>query len=324
MKTSQIILLNLSFVMSISSSLALTPKADWGYDSTAKPQTAPETKNKRQVHTGFAVQSNRVTSMLPTSAPVEKEKDRHTQAIESWLELYQLVSLDHELTEPQQKLIQQSLYAKLMAGQSAEVLGILEFWPTVKRVCQLLPAQQDNYKDLFKSLMRLQLRSAHADESNLSQTAIGELEAMAQLLGPERVAVQGEPPLTDSAIQAYADMACFIFEQNHPGRTVDAEDNRTMFANVICDKYRNAPDGPAREAMLNFDLTWAKFKILWTKGTEADHQQMLAQWNTGAKPVTTIPAVKRPPVSDQTLATVLNNGPWKKILLARIAKPAVN
>ena len=317
MTTAKITLLNLSLVATTTGAWAAPPSTDWGYNSTAKVPPAEANAKKPYAH--------RMTSMLPAAtAPIEKEKDKQTRAVESWLELYQLVSLDNELTENQQKLIHQSLYAKLMAGQSADVLGILEFWPTVKRVCQLMPNQQGNYKDLFKSLMRLQLRSAHANESSLSQTAIGELEAMSQLLGPERVAVQGEPPLTDSAIQAYADMACFIFEQNHPGRTVDAEDNRTMFANVICDKYRNAPDGAAREAMLNFDLTWAKFKILWTKGNTEDHQQMLAQWNTGAKPAMACPTVKRPPVNDLTLATVLNNGPWKKILLAKIAKPAVH
>lgn len=305
----------------------MTPNADWGYEPATKSPAASRVapKQKPSPRGGFAIQSNRVTSMLPpNTTPVEKEKDHNTQAVEAWLELYQFVSMDEELTEPQQKLAQQSLYAKLLTGQSSEVLSILEFWPTVKRVAQLMPAQQNNYKDLFKALLRLQLRAAQATQSNLSETASGELELISQLLGPERVAVPGDPPLTDAAIKAYADMACFIFEQNHPGRTVDAEDNRTMFANVICDKYRNAPDGASKEAMLNFDLTWAKFKILWTKGTEADRQQMLSQWNTGAKPVTATPVVQRPPVSDVTLAAVLNNGPWHKILLAKIAKPAVH
>lgn len=317
MTTSKIILLNLSMAATATGALAAPPNTDWGYDA-AKPIASPATARQKSA-------SNRMTSMLPTTtAPVQKEKEKQTQAVECWLELYQLVSMDNELTENQQKLIQQSLYAKLMAGQGADVLGILEFWPTVKRVVQLMPSQMDNYKDLFKALLRLELRNAQATRSGLSEKAGGELEVIAQLLGPERIAVQGDPPLTDAAIQAYANMACFIFEQNHPGRTVDAEDNRTMFANVICDKYRNAPDGAAREAMLNFDLTWAKFKILWTKGTEADHQQMLAQWNTGAKSAQAAPTVKRPPVTDLTLASVLNNGPWKRILLAKIAKPAAH
>lgn len=315
-------LLNLSLVVG---SLFLGPiagattspkphKTDWGYDAKVKPALHPVTRAKTQ--------GNRMSMLPVATAPVEKEKDRQAQAVEAWLEIYQLVSMDNELTEQQQQLVQQSLYAKLMAGQSAEVMSVMEFWPTVKRVCQLMPAQLDNYKDLFKALLRLELRTAQQNPANLSEKASGELEVIAQLLGPERVAVPGDPPLTDAAIQAYANMACFIFEQNHPGRTVDAEDNRKLFANVICDKYRNAPDGPSREAMLNFDLTWAKFKILWTKGTEADHQQMLEQWNTGAKPA--VPAaVKRPPITDMTLGTVLNNGPWKKILLAKIVKPAV-
>lgn len=316
MKTA-LILLNLSLVTA-SSAWAATPKADWGYGSNPKAQPAANATHKARVP------SNHMTSMLPIgTAPVEKDKDRHTQAVEAWLELYQLVSMDNELTEDQQKLVQQSLYAKLMTGQSTEVLSVMEFWPTVKRVCQLMPSQLENYKDLFKALLRLELRTAKANPSNLSEKATGELEVISQLLGPERIAVPGDPPLTDAAIQAYANMACFIFEQNHPGRTVDAEDNRAVFANVICDKYRQAPDGPSREAMLNFDLTWAKFKILWTKGTDADHQQMLAQWNTGAKAAAT-PAVKRPPVSDMTLAAVLNSGPWRKILLAKIPKPAVH
>lgn len=318
MKTA-IVLLNLSLVAASGAWAAApksAPKTDWGYGSAPKAATTTAHKTKAQ--------ANRMTSMLPIgTAPVEKDKDSHTQAVEAWLEIYQLVSMDNELTEDQQKRIQQSLYAKLMTGQSAEVLSVMEFWPTVKRMCQLMPSQLENYKDLFKALLRLELRTAQANRANLADKASSELEVIAQLLGPERIAVPGDPPLTDAAIQAYANMACFIFEQNHPGRTVDAEDNRAVFANVICDRYRKAPDGPSREAMLNFDLTWAKFKILWTKGTEADRQQMLAQWNTAGKPAET-PAVKRPPVSDMTLAAVLNNGPWRKILLAKIAKPAVH
>lgn len=325
MKTSKIILLNLSLGITITSAWALPPKSDWGYESKQKPQpTSPvQAGQKPAARGGFALQNGRVTSMLPVSTtPIEKEKARQTQAVESWLELYQLVSMDNELTEQQQQLVQQSLAAKLMAGQGAEVLSILEFWPTVKRVVTLMPGQRENYKDLFKALLRLELRSAQETQANLSEKAGGELEVIAQLLGPERIAVAGDPPLTDAAIKAYADMACFIFEENHPGRTVDAEDNRAMFANVICEKYKAAPNAAAREAMLNFDLTWAKFKILWTKGTEADHQQMLAQWvNAGKPPVPGAKPVK--PVSDITLATVLNNGPWKRILLARIPKPAV-
>ncbi|MFX5999100.1 hypothetical protein ABTF05_22220, partial [Acinetobacter baumannii] len=80
-------------------------------------------------------------------------------------------------------------------------------------------------RDLFKALLRLEKRSGIANPE--------EDDIVDELLGPERVAVPGTPPLTEDAVEAYANMTCFIYEKTHPGKTVDALDNRTVFVASI-------------------------------------------------------------------------------------------
>jgi hypothetical protein len=116
------------------------------------------------------------------------------------------------------------------------------------------------------------------------------------------VAVPGDPPLTEEAIDAYADMACFMYEQRHPGKTIDATDNRAIFASVICNKFSEAPTASDRKAVANFALSWAKFKIAWMRASSEKREEMLSHLEAGSKSANES--------NDQLIDLIIRSGPW--------------
>lgn len=232
---------------------------------------------------------------LPPNAPL----DRNGQAVEDWLKLYAFASgvdLDQELKERARA----NLRSRLDTLQAGQVTGILDFWPRVESAAAASPEQKENYKALLRALLRIEAGKASAAGS-------GEQEIISQVLGPVRVAAQGTPPLTEDATEAYADMACFLYEQSHPGKTVNATDNRLVFASVIRTKFIEAPTQKDRDAVANFDLSWARFKILWTGADEKVKERLLAQWTHKESTAGGAPA------SDPTLEAVLHKGPWNEL-----------
>jgi hypothetical protein len=108
-------------------------------------------------------------------------------------------------------------------------------------------------------------------------------------------------------------MACFLFEQKNPGRTMDVAENRAFFAKVIEDKFNNAPDAAAREAMSNFDLDWAEFKIAWAAAAPAQRKELLKQWTEPGSSHTASIGFTSNLSPNSTLALVLKEGPWKEL-----------
>lgn len=231
--------------------------------------------------------------------PNAKPLDRNSQAIEYWLKLYAFAS-DLDLDREVKEKARQYLKTCLESAQASQVTGILEFWPRVESAAAASPEQKENYKTLLRALLRVEAGKASAAGSR-------EQEIISAVLGPVRIAAQGTPPLTEDATEAYANMACFLYEQSHPGKTVNATDNRLVFASVIRTKYIEAPTGKDRDAVANFDLSWARFKILWTGADEQGRQKLLAQWTH--KDATAGSAQ----VSDPTLDAVLHKGPWNEL-----------
>jgi hypothetical protein len=117
------------------------------------------------------------------------------------------------------------------------------------------------------------------------------------------VAVAGNPAFTEEAVEAYADMACFLYEESNPGKSINAFDNRAMFASVVCEKFRNAPSAKDKDAMAAFDLSWSKFKCAWESASEPTRKAMLAALQkTGANAAGAT-------AGDMLLKSVLDN--WK-------------
>jgi hypothetical protein len=260
----------------------------------AKQNTAAKTEHPQS---GGLSAARRSQSRLQARAlpPCAIPGDRNEQALHYWIKLFEFAG-SQPLTAEQKEQINQRLKSKLSSPQAADVTGILQFWPRVESAAAASPEQKDNYKGLLRALLRLSERKSEQSDPDYAGL-IGEV------LGPTRVAAPGTPPLTEDAIEAYADMACFLYEQGHPGKTVNADDNRMVFAGVIRNKFMEAPSEKDKNAMANFDLTWSRFKILWTGADEQGRQKLLAAW--GHK--STAGGAER---KDPTLEAVLNNGPW--------------
>jgi hypothetical protein len=263
--------------------------SDWGYEEDQAPNTV-------QYPAGDLNQAAR-RSMAPSA-------EMEMSPVEQWVELYSFISPTPVLPDDQREAIRAHIEQKLNGPRASEVTCITKFWPALKQTVIKKPEQEVNYQRLLRALLRMQYRS-------LAGTVGGDQDILAQALGPLRIAAPGNPPLTEDAIEAYCDMACFLFEQKNPGRTMDATDNRTVFANVLREKFKEAPTQKDRLAMVNFDVDWSKFRISWTASNTEQRKVLLLDWlrdkSTPRKPGVSVP-------KDPTLLAVLQNGPWAPLM----------
>lgn len=192
-------------------------------------------------------------------------------ATECWNQLYQIAS-GKKLSEDEKKRLAG------VVKKSPNAQAVTVFWPKVTEYLLAHPEQKENYVRLLRALLRWKARMlvATTDGATPSSVATEESALITEVLGPERLAVQGSPAFSEEAVEAYADMACFLYEQNNPGKTIDAFDNRAMFASVVCEKFRNAPTDKDKRAMAAFDLQWAKFKVAWESANEGQRKELLS------------------------------------------------
>lgn len=229
------------------------------------------------------------------------------QTARCWLQLLQ-VSAKNPLEPAQQKRMESYIIARAKSKQdeSARLQKILKFWPKLLEDLRVRPDMEPHYADLFRALLRLHERTSGAAKTlieNSPYSCDGDL--ITELLGLERIAVDDTPPFTEDAVNAYADMAVFIYEQQHAGRTIDASDNRALFAKVIAEKFRMAPTERDRRAMANFDLSWTKFKIIWFSSSESTRKLLLEKLvKTGADSSLTV-------AKDPLLDLVMSNWSWE-------------
>ncbi len=199
------------------------------------------------------------------------ERERRQGILIAWLEMYEAAT-PGQLSDDQIVRIKE-FYGALLEKKDPRATAIMGFWPALRKYLEKNPDQQENYSQLIYSLLRMRTRPG-------STTAGGgapETELIGELLGPTRIAVPGTPPLTEDAVDAYADMACFLYEQKNPGKTIDAMENRALFSNVIMQKYKDAPSDADRQAMTNFPIGWAKFKVLWAGADETQRKALLTR-----------------------------------------------
>lgn len=324
--------LSLFFIHNASS------ESDWGYDINPAPRTKcllPKAPIEKRPIAGLAQKENQnqhLALMQPITSP--SNQDKATQAVACWLEIFEFVS-NSRLLEGQKAHYRKFLLGEIRSARQQEMLTVLDFWPDISLSIKNCQEESQSYKDLMRALLRVLERRNAKQPLELTATAqrLGEVAAVnaakpkgnpkktetidnqeaeeifSEILGPLAIAQTGCPPLTEDAINAYADMACFLYEQTHPGKTLDATDNRLLFAKLICERYREAPSTKDKEAMVNFDVTWAIFKLLWKKADADDRQALIAHWSG----VTATPLAAK---IDANLDKLLRQGPWGKIIFA--------
>lgn len=253
--------------------LSLSPKPTAHAPAKATPKVTPK---------GAAA----AKSKPPTSAG-------KGAAIDDWLELFDLVSKE-QVTADQKARYAEALNHKLTTPRGVEVSQITEFWPEVRGRIKNSEDEKAAFAAFFRALLRFVLKSKTVTEDDST--------VLSELLGPERISVPGDPPLTEESVDAYGDMTCFMYEQAHPGKSIDAMDNRTVFASVIARKYSEAPTDKDKRAMANFSLSWSKFKVTWLSANESDRKQLFEQYTMGKPPSSDI--------KDPLITTIFANGPW--------------
>jgi hypothetical protein len=277
------------------------PKKPGVKTSTAQGAAKPQTTATAMFNQPDVIDTDK--SMRVKQARTESAKqqllDKNEKLVNEWLEIYGLVAAE-PLTDEQRSRFKQKLMTVAAAASAkngnSSFASVHKFWPLVKNCCHQNIEQQANYRDLFRTLLRL--------ESHDKQANPIEVEMIGELLGPERIAVPENPPLTEEAVEAYADMTCFIYAQTHPGKTVDALDNRTVFVATMEHRYMSGATFLEKLAMSYFALKWSKFKVLYADADEGEKQKLFKRIS-GATPESL-----RKDIVNDTLDAVLNNGPW--------------
>jgi hypothetical protein len=284
-----------------------TPSA--AKSTTAKSSPASSGKNSNQpeqidLHSANKAREARETAFARTLA----EKERKT--VNDWLEVYALVAQERKLSDEQRERFSKELAKCVNGPEKANFESVLTFWPLVQKSIKNNAEQKENYRSLFKALFRLQLHSGSLSEH--------ESNILTEILGPERIAVPGTPSLTEEACDAYGDMACFMYSQNNPGKTIDAMDNRTIFSSVIQRKFTEAPSIADKQSMANFALKWGKFKVLFADANDAQKEQLADQITGKAK------GSKKPDAPNASIESIMTHGPWMAALqnMAKAPKTA--
>lgn len=292
----------------VSPSSAAKPKVTTPPSTNKPASTKPPTgasATKVGANVGAAVGS----SGLPKAAtagsmqPVGKV-DPDRQASVCWQQLFQIAAKS-PLSEEQQKRFESYMLAKskLDEAHAQEVRSILKFWPALISAMKDKPELEEGYVNLFHALLRIR-EAMPIEKLSVPGDLTSDSDLITELLGIQRIAVADTPPLTEEAVNAYADLTCFIYEQKNPGKTVDADDNRALLARVVADKFRAAPTENDKRAMAHFDLSWAKFKILWDNADETTRKLMLEKLTKSGAGSTL--ALGKDPLMEK----VLGSWPW--------------
>lgn len=289
---------------------------------TGSPKSPAAHQTARHTPAPTGINVNAASNRSYYADPI---KERRRAVVIAWLEMYEAAT-PGQLTDDQILRIK-DFYGKWLDKSNPKAEAVMAFWPKLRLYLEKNPEQQENYSGLIYALLRARTRpggnavadkvfardtesSATAGNTTTAKPAGSagggtddETELIGELLGPTRIAVQGTPPLTEDAVDAYADMACFLYEQKNPGKTIDAQENRALFSNVIMQKYKDAPTAADRAAMSNFPIGWAKFKVLWVSGDDASRKALLTKLtSSGVSSSAQAPA-------DPMLAQVLKNWP---------------
>lgn len=294
---------------------------DWGYDNEPKAETSIPAKAKPEI----LAPSKKPLLKRPKAEPIEQRatpgklvpdskvpgkteaKQAPNPVTKAWLEMLGLINqASGELPEnfPPDKLSEQlqgdqrERFETILNqnNKDPEIAKIQNYWSAVRPALNDVE-HRDNYRLLFRSLLRT--KANKLPEGNPLK------EMIQESLGPDRIAISGNTSLSEDAIGAYTDMTCLLYEKTHPGKTVDADDNRAVFAQLVRNKFEQAPTDADKKAMNAFPLTWSIFRILYTNATEEERDKMSTDLAKGGK-------FANMKITDKTLALVLSQFPKDK------------
>lgn len=314
--------------------------SDWGYSDAPAP-TRPATSGAAG-NKATAPHSPLPKTQSPQQKAENKPAPRPLSDKASWMEIFALAASSAEdddrlavrdlatLQNPLKENLQTFINEKLEAA-APSYTGIAPLWAEIRVKIQNNIDYKESYRLLFRALLRHWLlrtdRATSFDGHTAKALSIGEMpaaekqaikssreeELFADLLGPARVAEAGPPPLTEDAIKAYSDMACFLYAKKHPDKSVDQDDNRQVFASVIRDKFVNAPTQKAQLAMSNFDLTWASFKCRYLDSTPAEKERMSISVSAPVKAEKSGTQANED-LTNKTIVALFQKGPWAENL----------
>ncbi len=298
----QTFLYKIAIFLPLATTLALPSfGADWGYDDETKE---PDSSLKAKSATAGKLKPETNKSPGPKASPVAKSSPNRPPIIQSWLELLGLIS--QASAELSDKFSPDKLPTQLAGDQGARFQKVLEehakepdvaniqnYWTELRPHLNDMD-QRDNYRLLLRSLLRM--KAAKMDDSNSLK------EVIQEALGPDRIAISGKTSLSEDAIGAYTSMTCLLYEETHPGKTVNADDNREIFAQLVRNKFEQAPTDADKKAMNAFPLTWSIFRILYTNASESERSRLSKELAQGNK-------LSNLKITDKTLALVLSQFP---------------
>jgi hypothetical protein len=273
-------------------------KADWGYDGYPSNTSqgwkkSPQSDSKAGL---MPLEPEPVKGMSAKAMSGKwdtKESISQSKQLIDLLQFFELAAM-HSLSPDQKQDLKTFLPASKKDGPGNGWDKVSAFMSEVQeRVEQHAPEAED-FGQLFRAILRLTCASGSLPKSQVT--------IIENILGPARIAVEGKPSLSEEAINSYSDMACFMYEQKNPGKTVDADDNRLVFTHVIKDKFNDAPSEKDKLAMANFALTWYKFKVSYDVASKED-RALLVQSLDERKSL-----AKNSPNS--LTAKIFANGPW--------------
>jgi len=292
-------------------------ESDWGYEDYGKNLSGVESgRETGKVHdsgsptppspgTSSFPEPDQVKGLSARALSIDWGKDTESRPVPKPLkdvaDFFELAAL-HKLSPAQ---VADLKTLALSPSGNAATKGkenawqrISTFMPSVRERIQHNQQEAEDFGHLFAALLRLAASSTYLPDS---QKAVIE-----NVLGPARLAVAGTPALSEDAVESYNDMACFMFEQKNPGKTVDADDNRAVFAHVIKDKFQEAPTEKDKLAMANFAITWSKFKIDWNMASP-DKKSAFLQSLADGRSLLAFP-------EESLTSKIFANGPWQQLL----------
>lgn len=254
--------------------------------------------------------------------PVKALKNAHTSAqapvlddSRCWLEIFALCassSTDDDrkeilqlatLSSDQKNRLKAVIDKKLQNAESkARYSGISSVWKELRGKITAELDTKESYRLLFRALIRRAMPGIVATSKDFS-------EQLQDLLGPVRIADVGPPPLTEDALNAYADMTCFLYQKRKPNRSVDGDENRQVFVAVVKERFAQAPNQAAKAAMTNFDLTWACFRCRFMDVSESEREKLsLLMASQDSKNSAQLKAELISP----TILKIFSLGPWSE------------
>lgn len=330
-----------SILAALNAAVNADAQGDWGYDDI-KPAQSKKESTERQVapeHTPAAKTSQ------PQKKPASLSTGRSYTDQQAWLEIFALIASTQDeddraainqlatLSNENKKELAKLVDAKLLA-KNQYWCGIGPIYAAIADKIQSSPNldYKDSYRIFFKSLLRHAIAAARREmtkdlalapalalnESQSKKGVIAKLSPQADLevdqnalqiyesiCGPSAIADEGPPVLTEDALRAYGDMTSFLWSARRKDKSVDSDENRQVFSQVIMQKFKDAPDEKAKKAIANFDLTWASFRLRYLDAAEEEREKLRM-----AVAMPTKDGARRDELTSDAIKKLYKYGPW--------------